>query len=105
MPRTNRYLLYFQALFWSVLAAVYFQRFEEWIIPLLLVVDSLGFLLLGLLYTRHFIVKVLALLYLAFNLLLTLTDQMGFWDFAYLALAGLSFVLIVFEIWQGRKKG
>ena len=104
MTKINRIILYIQALFWFVLASIYFQRFQEWIIPLLLVIDGFGFFLLALFYVKHPAVRILALLYLAFNILLTVTDQMGFWDFTYLALGGVSALLIGLEIWQGRKK-
>ena len=104
MTKTNRIILYLQAVFWFALASVYFQRFQEWIIPLLLLVDGLGFFLLALFYPKHPAVRILALLYLAFNILLTVTDQMGFWDFTYLTLAGLSALLIGLEMWHARKK-
>ena len=98
LTKTSRALLFLQGLFWLLMAGLYYQRFTTPIIAILLLIDALGFLVLFALYHKHNLFKLLALGYLAGNLLLTLTDEVGWMDIIYLLLAALNFVLIVVEI-------
>lgn len=104
MQRTIRTLLSLQGIFWFVLAALYGQNYENLTILVLLIFDGIGFLLLAFLYPWRSLIRFGTLFYLLVNLLLTITDQMGFMDYLVLALNTITALLVMNNLRGGVRK-
>jgi hypothetical protein len=92
--------LFLQAILWFVLAGIHFAQYQQWLIPLLLILDGVGFLAFAFLFPKHTIFRILAAAYLAANILLTVSDQMGVWDYLVLALNVITIIVIVPWFWK-----
>lgn len=91
LPRS---FLFLQAILWFVFAGMHYAQFQQWLVSLLLALDGLGFLAFAYLFPKNIAFRILAAAYLAANIVLTITDQMGMWDYLVLALNATTLILI-----------
>lgn len=87
--------LFLQSILWFVFAGIHYSQYQQWPISLLLVLDALGFLAFAVLFPKHTIFRILAVTYLFANILFTVSDQMGVWDYLVLALNVITIIVIV----------
>jgi hypothetical protein len=107
-----RAILAAQCPFWIVSAAVFPFRYGTGAAPLavaaLMAIDGVAFAVLALLAVRESrLVRWTTLLFLLANAVLTVTDQMGAWDWAVLAanLIGLAAAVTVLATGKRRRPG
>ena len=72
------------------------------VVMLLMALNGMLFILLPLFFDKAFWIKLLTLVFLAVNLLLTFTDQTGFFDYVVLVLNSASIICAVYILWKRR---
>lgn len=108
MKKTISYLFYFKALVWITLAFFYLSRHLSpnenvvyWVVAGLLFVNSISYAVLGYLLKQNFRwVFWLSLVLVAGNILLTITDQVGWVDWMSLA---TDLALVVLLLWYRKE--
>jgi|GEM_PF-1349558 len=76
-----------QAIVWIFLSIFYFlERDSNTIIIILMVLNGICFFGLGLLTGEKLLFKITIYVFISINLILTVTDQMGFYDYIVLVL-------------------
>ena len=96
-------LMLFQAVFWIVSAFLLVYHPAIYI-KFLMAADGVLFAAFAFLYNRHLLFKIATALFLAVNTVLTLTDQMGAYDWAILFLNIASIAVFAYIVF-GKRKG
>jgi 4-amino-4-deoxy-L-arabinose transferase-like glycosyltransferase len=66
--------------------------------------NAIPFILLSRLYRKTLLLKIVTALFLAVNLILTFTDQMGLFDYIVLALNIVTLICFMIAVTKGRQK-
>ena len=99
-----------QGLLW--LAFVLWRVFDEsdalstgeTVLIILMALNAILFVLLSRLYRKALLLKIVTALFLAVNLILTFTDQMGLFDYIVLALNIVTSICFMIAVTKGRQK-
>ena len=91
-----------QAAFW-VISAFLPANSLGIVMKLLMAADGICFAALAFLYNRNLFLKIITPLFLAVNLILTFTDQMGLWDYIILAANVICVASFTAAMLSGRK--
>jgi len=91
-----------QAVFWVVLG-LFFKSNAGIVLNILMIADGTAFAFFAFFYNRNLFFKIVTGLFLFINTALTLTDQVGVYDYIILGLNLLCVFLFSFIMSRGRK--
>ena len=87
-------IMIIQGLMWLAFSYIAFSKGNSLYMILLMIINGICFVLSPLFLNKHKIYKKGIVLFIFINLILTFTDQMGFFDYAVLVLNILSLILV-----------
>lgn len=101
LSKIIKYFIFFISIIWLVFGIYHLIKFSTFIIPFLIFVNAVIFLLIGIYFQKLRWVFNFSIMYVLLNIILTFTDEFGFFDIVYLVIG--IFLLILLIIW-GKKK-
>lgn len=93
-----------QGFIWIVFCCLNITPDANFILPILMVANGIGFFLSALLFDRNKFFKILVYAFLFINLILTLTDETGFYDYLVLVLNVISMTSLIAYLLFKRKQ-
>ena len=105
MKKLFFYAMLAQSVFW-VVSGILLQNSPSIILNILMAADGTCFAALAFFYNKNLFFKITAALFLAVNLILTFTDQIGVWDYVILVanlLCITSFSVIMVRAGKAKK--
>lgn len=93
------YSMIIQGIVWIVLTLISFQGDSASnIIDTMMLINGLCYIVLALIVDRKKLFRIAIIFFLAINLILTFTDQVGFYDYLVLALNAISLISFIVYI-------